>query len=316
MLQRKYWFVKSQTSEILGGFLVLSRCHAPVGARHKFVWNLGGGRLVRHVELSFVFTIISLSTSELKKKSCNNFKSVAQNSQIFLLGFHGQDALPLHSACGVWTGGMEAQRDAWSWQRRLEEWTGKGQTVEAGKKPKADLQLVHFALCWRAGRSRSGCPRTGSQGGFWGHCLKAAGRSSLLAFLLLGLEAEMAYPAWSRWIKHLYGRDSWRMCGVVARLALRLWLWTCKVRSVCVTRVHVRVTRRSARYKGARAWLGIVWEQQHSSLFSGNFHIQHIHVTAWQRATILCAQFNRGTNEPRRFFFYFSDTSCDCGFQS
>ena len=136
---------------------------------------------------------------------------------------------------------MEAYRDGWSWRRRLEGWTGKGQrTVEAGRKPKADLQLVHFAVCWRVGRSHSGCPRAGARGGFWGHYLKAAGRSSSPAFPLPGLEAEMAHPAWSRGIKHLYGGDSWRMCGLAVWLASR-WCGCglCYRRSVHVTRVHV-----------------------------------------------------------------------------
>lgn len=35
---------------------------------------------------------VSPSTLELGKKSCSNFKSMAQHRPIFLLGFHGQDA--------------------------------------------------------------------------------------------------------------------------------------------------------------------------------------------------------------------------------
>lgn len=43
--------------EGIGAVLVLSWYHGPVGARHKFFWTVRGGRLVRHVELSFVITI-------------------------------------------------------------------------------------------------------------------------------------------------------------------------------------------------------------------------------------------------------------------
>lgn len=231
------------TSEILEGFLVLSWYHAAVGARRKFFWNLRGGRLVRHVERSFGFTITSLSALELKKKA-SVILSVVQKKPNFLLGcFHGQDAYAYvqHVVCGReawgieglgghsrkgWRDGLRKDRELW---KQGENW-----------KLSCNLSVLLFA------GGLGGAAQAGAWGGFLGHYLKAAGRSSSPAFPLPGLDTEMAHPAWSGWIRHLRGRDSWRMCGDARRVS-RPWL-RAALMPVC------------ACYKAACAGLGIVWD--------------------------------------------------------
>lgn len=137
--------------------------------------------------------------------------------------------------------GQEAWRDGWSWQRRLE-----GQrTVEAGRKCKADLQLVQLAVCWRVGRSCSGCPHSGARGGFWGHHPRAEGRLSSPAFPPPGWEAGMAHPARAGEL-NICDTGAAGGCGAVA--ALR--------RCGC----GAALTPTRASYKGARVRLSAAWD--------------------------------------------------------
>lgn len=113
---------------------------------------------------------------------------MAQNSQVFVSGLHGQGAhpcVPVGRRHGGSRGVGGQGRECWGR-------TGKGQrAVEGGTWPKAGFQTLCFAVCWAARRSHHG---------FWRPCLEAAQRASSPVLALPGV-------------------------GVAALLASRCWLW-------------------------------------------------------------------------------------------